>query len=50
MIKDEAALLDDIRFALRGLDHDPWPLKSRVRPSEDYARRVLADAPGVTTG
>ena len=39
MIDDEAALLADIRFALRGLD--PWPPKN-AKPSEDYARKVLA--------
>jgi hypothetical protein len=33
MIDDEAALVADIRFALRGLD--PWPPKDRVVPSED---------------
>ncbi len=36
MIDDEAALLADIRFALRGLDGRP-----RAKPSEDYARKVL---------
>ena len=40
MIDDEAALLADIRFALRGLD--PWPPKCAAKPSEDYARKVLA--------
>jgi hypothetical protein len=40
MIDDEAALLADIRFALRGLD--PWPPKSNAKPSEDYARKVLS--------
>jgi len=40
MIDDEAALLADIRFALRGLD--PWPPKCKAKPSEDYARKVLA--------
>jgi hypothetical protein len=39
MIDDEAALLADIRFALRGLD--PWPPKGNAKPSEDYARKVL---------
>lgn len=39
VIEDEAALLDDIRFALRGLD--PWPPKGSARPSEDYARKVV---------
>jgi hypothetical protein len=39
-IDDEAALLADIRFALRGLD--PWPPKGNAKPSEDYARKVLA--------
>jgi hypothetical protein len=33
MIDDEAALLADIRFALRGLD--PWPPKCAAKPSED---------------
>ena len=37
MIDDEAALLVDIRFALRGLD--PWPPKGNAKPSEDYARK-----------
>ena len=36
---DEAALLDDIRFALRGLD--PWPPKGGALPSEDFARKVV---------
>lgn len=40
MIDDEAALLADIRFALRGLD--PWPLQGNRVPSEEYARKVLA--------
>jgi hypothetical protein len=31
MIEDEAALLGDIRFALRGLD--PWPPKGSVGSS-----------------
>ena len=39
MIDDEAVLLSDIRFALRGLD--PWPPKGSARPSEDYARKVV---------
>ena len=39
MIDDEAALLADIRFALRGLD--PWPPKGSARPSEDYTRKVV---------
>jgi hypothetical protein len=39
VIEDEAALLADIRFALRGLD--PWPPNGSARASEDYARRVL---------
>ena len=39
MIDDEAALLDDIRFALRGLD--PWPPQGSARPSEDYVRKVV---------
>ena len=36
---DEAALLGDIRFALRGLN--PWPPKGSLRPSEQYARKVV---------
>ena len=36
MIEDEAALLSDIRFPLRGLNS--WPPKASVRPSEEYAR------------
>ena len=36
---DEAALLSDVRFALRGLD--PWPPKGSARPYEDYARKVV---------
>ena len=39
MIDDEAALLADIRFALRG--PDPRPPKGNAKPSEDYARKVL---------
>jgi hypothetical protein len=39
MIEDEADLLADIRFALRG--HDPWPPKGDVRPSKDQARKVV---------
>jgi hypothetical protein len=39
MIEDEADLLADIRFALRGLD--PWPPKGDVRPSKDQARKVV---------
>ena len=39
MIEDEAALISDVRFALRGLD--PWPPKGGARPSEDFARRVV---------
>ena len=40
MIDDKAALLMDVRFALRGLD--PWPPKGQRVPSEDYARKVVA--------
>jgi hypothetical protein len=40
MIEDEAALLAVVRFALRGLD--PWPPKGNAKPSEEYARKVLA--------
>ena len=36
---DEAALLGDIRFALRGLN--PWPPKGTLKPSEQYARKVV---------
>jgi hypothetical protein len=39
LIDDEAALLADVRFALRGLD--PWPPKGSTKPSEDYARKVV---------
>ena len=39
MIEDEAALLSDIRFPLRGLN--PWP-KASVRPSEEYAEAALS--------
>jgi hypothetical protein len=39
MIEDKAALLADIRFALRGLD--PWPPKGGAVPSEEYAGRVV---------
>jgi len=40
MIEDEAALLSDIRFPLRGLN--PWPPKASVRPSEEYAEAALS--------
>jgi hypothetical protein len=39
MIEDEAALLADVRFALRGLD--PWPPKGNRIPSEEFARKVV---------
>jgi len=39
MIDDEAALLADVRFALRGLD--PWPPKGNRVPSEEFARKVV---------
>jgi len=39
MIEDEAALLADVRFALRGLD--PWPSRGNRVPSEEYARKVV---------
>jgi len=39
MIDDEAALVADVRFALRGLD--PWPPKGNRIPSEQFARKVV---------